>query len=222
VLENERVEWRLLAAVPPEQVREFVALARRRRFRAGEVVFHRDDPADSMHLIAHGRFAIHVTTPLGETVTIGVRGSGDSFGEMALLAEDRLRSATVEALEDGETFAVYHDDFHRLRRAHPEVNDVLLAFLAGEVRRQNDLLLDALYVPADRRVLRRLHELAQVYGQNGQALVPLTQEELASMAGTSRATVNRVLREEQSRGILELRRRATLVLNVAELGRRAR
>ena len=62
---------------------------------------------------------------LGETVTIAVRGRGDSFGEMALLVEDRARAATVEALEDGETLAVYQDDFHRLRKEHPAVNDVL-------------------------------------------------------------------------------------------------
>jgi CRP-like cAMP-binding protein len=45
------VEWPLLAGLPPEDVREVLQIARRRRFARNEVVFHRDDPADSLHLI---------------------------------------------------------------------------------------------------------------------------------------------------------------------------
>ena len=42
------MEWRLLAGVPPEQVREVLSIARRRTFARNEVVFHRDDPGDSL------------------------------------------------------------------------------------------------------------------------------------------------------------------------------
>ena len=115
-------------------MRRLLSIARRRRFSRNEVVFHREDPADSLHLISKGRFAIRIMTPLGETVTIGIRGPGDSFGEMALVAEGRKRSATVEALEEAETFAVYVAEFQRLRREHPTVNQVLIGFLAEEVR----------------------------------------------------------------------------------------
>ena len=44
------MEWRLLADVPPEEVRLLLQIARRRRFSRNEVVFHRDDPGDSLHL----------------------------------------------------------------------------------------------------------------------------------------------------------------------------
>ena len=198
-----------------------LSVARRRRFSRGEVVFHRDDPADSLHLVQKGRFAVKVMTPLGETATLAVRGPGDSFGEMALVVEDARRAATVAALEEAETYAVYQAEFHRLRKEHPQVNQVLTAFLAGEVRRQNELLLEALYVPVERRLLRRLVELVASYeGRGGE--IPLTQEQLAELAGTSRATVNKVLREEQQRGTLELRRGRTIVLDREALARRAR
>ena len=214
------MQWRLVAGVPDEYVRQLLSIARRRRFARNEVVFHRADPADSLHLIAKGRFAIRIMTPLGDTVTVGVRGPGDSFGEMALVAEGARRAATVAALEEAETFAVYVDDFQRLRREHPSVNEVLIGFLAGEVRRQNELLLEALYLPVEQRVRRRLAELADLYA-DGAGEVPLTQEQLAELAGTSRATVNRVLREEQERGTVELRRGRTVVVRPDELARRA-
>ena len=215
------VLWRLVEGVPEEEVQRLLSVARRRRFSRGEVVFHRDDPADSLHLVQKGRFAVKVMTPLGDTATLAVRGPGDSFGEMALVAEDARRAATVAALEEAETYAVYQAEFHRLRREHPQVNQVLIAFLAGEVRRQNELLLEALYVPVERRLRRRLVELAASY-ESRAGEIPLTQEQLAELAGTSRATVNKVLREEQQRGTVELRRGRTIVLDADALGKRSR
>jgi CRP-like cAMP-binding protein len=207
--------------VPEEELRRLLSIARRRRFSRNEVVFHREDPGDSLHLINNGRFAIRIMAPLGDTVTIGIRGPGDSFGEMALVADGRKRSATVEALEEAETFAVHVADFRRLLKEHPSVNQVLIGFLAEEVDRQNELLLEALYVPVERRVLRRLAELSVLYAGHD-SVIPLTQEQLAEMAGTSRATVNRVLREEQTRGTVELRRGRTAVLDPEAISRRAR
>jgi CRP-like cAMP-binding protein len=217
------MRWRLLAGVPDEEVRALLSVARRCRFARGEVVFHRDDPAESMHLVISGRFAIRIATPVGETTLLGVRGPGDNFGEMALVPPGGRRSATVSALEPAETWAVYRDDFDRLCADHPAVRSALAAFLAGEVRMLNARLLDALYTPADRRVLRRLHDLAELYSRGDGAIeVPFTQEDLAELAGTSRATVNRVLRSEQERGTVSLRRGRAVVLDQEALGRRAR
>jgi CRP/FNR family transcriptional regulator, cyclic AMP receptor protein len=217
------VQWRLLAEVPPEDVRELLSIARRRTFSKGEVVVHAGDPADSLHLIVQGRFAVRVMTRLGETALLAVHGPGDAFGELALVSPGAQRSATVSALEVGETRSVYRDDFARLQARHPSVNSVLIALLAEQVRRSNDRIVEAHYVDADARVRRRLLELEALYGDGGgRATIPLTQEELAEMAGTSRATVNRVLRDEQRCGTVELRRGRTIVLDLAGLERRAR
>jgi CRP-like cAMP-binding protein len=217
------MEWPLLAEVPPEEVRELLKIARRRRFSRNEVVFHGDDPGESLHLIVKGRFAIRIMTPLGETATIAIRGPRESFGEMALVSETARRSATVAALEESETFCVSRDDFARLRRRYPGINQFLIAFLESELRVFHDRLLEALYVPVGRRVLRRLVELVEAFpGQDGQVEIPLTQEVLAELAGTSRATVNRVLNEEQSRKTVVLRRGRVVVVDRDELARRAR
>jgi CRP/FNR family transcriptional regulator, cyclic AMP receptor protein len=213
------VEWPLLADLPPEHVRQLLAIARRRTFERGEVVFHRDDPADSLHLVARGRFAARVTTPQGDNVLLEVLGPGQAFGELALLLPGARRTATVSALEDGETHSVFRDDFALLQRTHPGVKDVLLRLLAEQLRRASDRIVEAHYVDADTRVRRRLCSLAETYGDS---VVPLTQEDLAAMAGTSRATVNRVLREEERRGTVALQRGRVTLVDVEELGRRCR
>ena len=217
------MEWPLLADLPPDDVRNVLSIARRRTFRRGEIVFHRDDPADSLHLIVRGRFGARVVTPLGDDVLLDVMGPGQSFGELAVLQPGSRRSATVSALEDGETRSVFRDDFVQLEREHPGVKDVLLQLLAEQLRRASDRIVEAHYVDADTRVRRRLVELADAYrSADGEAVVPLTQEDVAAMAGTSRATVNRVLRDEQQQGAVELGRGRVIVLDREALERRCR
>jgi CRP/FNR family transcriptional regulator, cyclic AMP receptor protein len=207
----------LFGELPETELRRLVSVARRRRFGRNEVVFHRDDPADTLHLVVRGRFASRLTTQLGDTVTVAVQGPGDAFGELALVEDGAARSTSVVALEPGETLAVARADFDRLRRDYPAVNDVLVRLLARRLRRQSELLVEALFVGAEARVLRRLVELARLYGGE----IPLTQEDIAGLAGTSRATVNRVLRAEAKRGTVELRRGRTVVLDAKALAKRA-
>jgi CRP/FNR family cyclic AMP-dependent transcriptional regulator len=216
------VQWKLLAGVPDEDVRQVLSIARRRTFKRGEVVFHEADPADSLHLVVSGRFAIHRTTSLGEEALLVVRTPGEAFGELALVSAESRRSATVYALEPAETMCVLRRDFDRLRSSHPSVDRILVSLLAHELRRTDELLTEAYYESAERRVLRRLLELADVYGSgDSQTEIPLTQEQLASLAGASRATVNAVLSAERARGTITLRRGATIVHDVAAVARRA-
>ncbi|MBS1870754.1 MAG: Crp/Fnr family transcriptional regulator [Actinobacteria bacterium] len=218
-----REEFALLAGLEEQDVAELTERARRRRFAAGEVVFHAGDPADTLHLVRAGRFAVRITTEFGATATLNVVGPGGAFGELALLTPQAPRSATVAALEDGETLSIHQLDFDRLRRRRPQTDALLVGVLAQRVRELSEQLVEALHIPADTRVRRRLLDVVSAYGEaEAGAVVPLTQEELASLAGTSRATVNRVLRDEQARGALELSRGRTTLLDPDALAQRAR
>ena len=89
-----------------------------------------------------------------------------------------------------------------------------VALLTERVRLLDAQLLDALYLPADLRVRKRVAELAERYeGADVETVIPLRQEDIADLAGTSRATVNRVLREEARRGTVRLTRGRTTVLD---------
>jgi CRP-like cAMP-binding protein len=126
-------------------------------------------------------------------------------------------------LEEGETFAVYRTEFEGLRREQPQVDELLFRFLTNEIRLLNERLLEALYLPVEKRVRRRLLELAALYpGKDGKPEIALTQEMLAELAGGSRATVNQILRDEQKRGSIELLRGRTRILDPESLAKRAR
>jgi CRP-like cAMP-binding protein len=128
----------------------------------------------------------------------------------------------VIALEPCETLSLGRDQFERLRASYPGVNRFLVELLSARVDRLNGHLLEALYVPAERRVLRRLLDLCQLYAGDGQHIViPVTQDMLASLAGTTRPTANQVLGRLAASQLVEVSRGQILVLNRSELRRRA-
>jgi CRP-like cAMP-binding protein len=103
------------------------------------------------------------------------------------------------------------------------VDRFLLGLLAGQVDRLSHRLLEALYVSVDRRVARRLLELVAIYGHglDGPVTIPLTQNELADLAGGSRPTVNEILQRLAAQGAVSLGRGRVVVEDRAALERRA-
>jgi CRP/FNR family transcriptional regulator, cyclic AMP receptor protein len=217
------MEFRLLEPLPADTRRELLSRARRRRFAPGEVVFHEGDPGDAMHLLAKGHVAIRVTTPLGDTATLRVLRAGDHFGELSVVAP-APRNATIVALDAIETLAVHRDDVEQLRREHPAVDRFLVDTLVQEVRRLSVLLAEALYLPVEKRTWRRLLALTAIYARDGDptTLIPLTQEDVAGIVGTTRPTINRLLRDAERDGLLRMSRGRIDVIDRAALERRCR
>ncbi len=97
----------------------------------------------------------------------------------------------------------------------PGVNQFLIDLLAGYVRRLTEQLSEMLYLPADKRVVRRLLALVPLYGEAID--IPVTQVDLASLANTSRATANQVLGRWRPSGAVGLRRGAVTVVDTERL-----
>jgi CRP-like cAMP-binding protein len=202
--------------------RDLRTMCTRRRYGHGEVVFHAGDPAGALHLIERGRVAVRMSSPLGEIATIEVLMPGDTFGEQALVDGVGQRTATVVALEPVESLALRADRFHGLRDSHPGIDRFLVAVLSERLRRTSQRLLDALYLPADARVARCLAQLVVLYESDAAVSIPLTQADIATMAGVTRSTANRILRDAERAAALQIRRGHIDVTDVAELRRRAR
>jgi CRP/FNR family transcriptional regulator, cyclic AMP receptor protein len=215
------LSWPILEGVPGEVVDRLLGAGLRHRYRANEVVFHEGDPADTLHLVLKGKASVSITSPYGNEVIFRMIKEGEIFGELSLLTPDGLRTATVRAVEPFETLAIRHRDFDHFRVANPEVAWLLAKMLAEQLRRTNGRLVEALFVPVEVRVLRRLVELTETYGKGEEAVIPLSQEELANLAGSTRATTNRVLKKEEKRGTLRLDRGRITIVDRGSLARRA-
>jgi CRP-like cAMP-binding protein len=198
------------------EIQDVLASARRRRFSRGDVIFHEGDTGDTLYLIAAGRVALRVTTPMGDTATLRLLGPGSYFGELAVVVP-APRNATVVALEGVETLGLHTEVIAELRSRNPSVDAAFLGVLVTEVRRLSTQLVDALYLPAAARVARRLVELAGLYGGVDPVVIPLTQEDIAGLCGTTRPTTNGILMDLQEHGVLSLARSRVTILDLERL-----
>ena len=203
--------------------REIIRVAVRRRFKRGEVLFHEGDPGDTLHLIDKGHVLVRVSTPQGDQALLAVLRPGESLGEGALLAPDSRRTATATAIDAVETRALTRATFETLRDRQPTVERLLTSILAAQVRRLSGLVTDGLYYPADSRVLRRVVDLAEVFADGAEgATVPLSQEDLATAAGTTRSTANKALQQAVADGLVTLGRGKITVPSITALRRTIR
>lgn len=213
----------LLAPLTDAERERVLRTARPYTFAKGEVVFREGDPGETLHLVRRGRLAVQVSIPSGDTATLCVLSAGDAYGELALLREGHDRTATVIALEPSETVALTRADFETLRREHPGVEQLLVEMLGRSVDELSRALIEALYEGVDRRVVRRLVDLADAYqvASAGPIAIPITQDDLAGMAGATRPTVNQVLQRLAAKGMVSLGRGRIDVLDLEELRRRS-
>ncbi len=217
------MDWKLLGVLSEGEREAILLRAHRRQFAKGEPIIHEGDPGDSLHLIASGHVAVRLTTPDGDSCIIRIIGPGGWFGDLAMLSPGE-RMATVWALDPVTSLAIDRSTVDEVRARVPEFDKVFVNSLVAEVRRLSFALLEAHFLPVDQRVLRRLSELGQLYGgaPNGSVTLPLTQEELAEVAGTTRPTVNKILQRAVESGVIALRRGHVMILDREELARLAR
>ncbi len=100
--------------IPVDVLNDLAGRVELRSYRLGDTVFRMGDEPDAFYVIRQGSFAVEDHDPdTGDTRTIRVLTSGDSFGEVALLHASP-RQATIRALGDTELFRVDKNAFDRL------------------------------------------------------------------------------------------------------------
>jgi CRP-like cAMP-binding protein len=95
---------------------------------AGRVLMRQGDLGSQMFVIAEGRISIE-----RDGKTLSDLGSGDWFGEMALLSEGP-RSATATATEASRLFVIAHREFHSLMDQMPTVRGAVFDCVADRLR----------------------------------------------------------------------------------------
>jgi CRP/FNR family transcriptional regulator, cyclic AMP receptor protein len=196
------------------------ASVRSRRFRRGEVIFHAGDPGDALFVIVSGEIKISLPSEAGEEAILVRLQPGDVFGELALL-DGAPRSATATALSAAETVVLPRDRFRELISSEPAVRDALLAALASELRRLTNHVEELHFLDITGRLAACLVRLAGDGAPQPDGAVrlrmSLTQGDLASMVGSTRQSVNKLLGQFAADGLLRLERDAIVVTDLQGL-----
>ena len=212
------MQWRLLADVPDEEIRRLLSVARRRRFARDEVVFHRDDPAGHLYVIASGSVKVAIPDEQGHEIVVAIERDGAVFGELALF-DDAPRSATVTALSETQVVTIARDDFLRVIERSPRAIREILRLLARTVRRASGRIEDLVFLDVPGRVAKCLLDLAAANERNE---VELTQDDLAAFVGATRVSVNRALADLEGLGAVAVGRRRIEIRDQETLRRQVR
>jgi CRP-like cAMP-binding protein len=123
----------LFADLSEDSLAELAHKLEERSLPAGEVLFHRGDPGDSLYLIRDGRVKVFVENMHGEELVLNQFGPGESFGEMALV-DQRPRSASAKAVNDTTLLKLDRDSFFEVLRTHPSFATDIIRDISGKLR----------------------------------------------------------------------------------------
>lgn len=195
---------------------------RPRHFRKGTMLFHKDQPGDTLYIIEAGHVRIFLPTAEGEELTVDIAGPGDVFGELALL-DGRPRSASAETLEDTTVHELSREEFQRFLATAPRFAASLIELLSMRIRQVTEYAESLAFLDIHGRVARALLLLADRHGVDREGIeidFDMTQAELASMVGATRERVNRALASFRTQRLIELRGRKIVLLDPVRLRRR--
>ena len=210
------MHWRQrLEGLHPRLVDAVLARTVERTYRADSVLCREGDPPDGMYLLDQGRVLVQSLTVDGAAVGLSVVDEGRVVGEQALLA-DAPRSATVMAVRPTQVRLLRPTQFRELRAERPEIDQFLVQVLDARLREMSTRLAEAVHSTAEERVCRRVLALGSAFD----GTIRLSQATLASLAGTTRPTVNRVLQDLVRDESVRLRRARIEVLDAEKLAER--
>ncbi|HWJ75113.1 MAG TPA: Crp/Fnr family transcriptional regulator [Kaistia sp.] len=207
----------MFADLDAQELQRIAALCQTQHLPAGAVLFQKGDDGDALFGIRKGQVRIETGIADGTRLTLNILGSGDMFGEVAVL-DGEPRTADAIADEPSELFILRRADFLAHLEREPRVAVKLIALLCQRIRWMSERMEESVLLPLPVRLARRLCALASDFGSE----VHISQEQLGIFVGAARESVNRQLQQWRKEGLVDLRRGRILLLEAAKLSSVAR
>lgn len=214
--------WRDIAS--PELGAALAAIGRRRALADGELLYARGDPGSELYGVGAGFIRLAAQTQDGEEYLLGLYPPGTWFGEVSLF--DQLpRPTSAYAVGRTELLIVSAAELRRVLDANPVWYRDFARVLCNKLR-ISLAHIESTTLPLSVRIVLRLLDLAQAYGEAGEGGIViglrLPQEDLARMLGLTRQSVNKELRALENSGWLRISRGRITLLDPAALRRHVR
>lgn len=179
----------------------------RKSYPKDTTLVEENEMGETMYMIISGKVKVTNIGPDGKEVILSVLGGGEFFGEMSLL-DHEPRSATVVTMEKTEMMLLRRKDFLNLLENNKEILSKLLATLSSRLRHANAQIKSLALLDVLGRIARLFLDLADKHGRkllDGSVVFRRpTHQEIASMVGTSRETVSRMIGDLSRDGYIKI------------------
>ena len=212
--------WNLLSGDEQEALS---GLGMRRDYTPSANICLEGDPATQVFVLLAGWVKILSTTKDGQQIVLALRGDGDIVGEIG--GETGRRVATIKAIDTVKALIVRYDRFRSFLDTNRGAGQAYRSVVTQRWNDADTILRSRTGTSGAQRLAALLLDFAnrRDHGVDGviHLVLPLTQEELASLAGTSRATVARALNTWRKRGLIRTGQRRIILTDVPGLRRAA-
>jgi CRP/FNR family cyclic AMP-dependent transcriptional regulator len=128
--------------VPAEDRVHAEGLWKPRSLQAGEYLFQRSDPGDSMFVLSEGELEVIIPAEVGQgEVVVSTLRPGDFVGELALLS-GMPRTAAARATSDTQLMEMARSDFMAFMEKRPNVAIAMLQEMGKRLRATNELFMN--------------------------------------------------------------------------------
>jgi CRP/FNR family transcriptional regulator len=199
-----------------EALAHFIAIAPEVNYSRGESLFLEDESPNCVFVICSGKVKLTVTSRDGKVAILRIVGSGGVLGLSAAMS-GTLNETSAEAMEPCRVKAIRVNDFLRFLQTYPEASAEVTHCLLHDYRLVlNNVCRLALPATVAGRLASLLLEWLDAHSvatsRERRFIVTLTQEEIASMANTSRETVSRVLHQFQQEKLISIKGASVTIL----------
>jgi CRP/FNR family cyclic AMP-dependent transcriptional regulator len=182
-----------LSNTPDEALLALASKAKEVKFRKQAIIVTEGDETTSLYIILSGRVRVFGSDDKSKELTLLIQEAGSHFGELALFADEPLRTATVQALEHSVCAMISKSDFINWLNIHPGVAITLLGVFSEKIRFLTEKVKQMALESAYERTIRVLQDLAIKEGDIFVIYNKPTDEELARMVGSQRETINKFM-----------------------------
>ncbi|MFD6310083.1 Crp/Fnr family transcriptional regulator [Streptomyces nigra] len=190
------------------------------RHPADRVLMREAERTDHVLILLDGLVKVTGHADDDRAALLAVRMRGDLLGELAAL-DGGPRSATVTTCGPVGTRTVSRAEFLRCLRERPGIAHAVHQSVVAKLRAANAHRVNFVGCDAATRLARVLHHLVMTYGErDGDGAVlrwPITQPELATLAGASEPSVQKALRRLRNDGVITTGYRSIRVDSLARL-----
>ena len=191
-----------------------------KKYKKGEIIFREAAYPDGIFYITDGKVKKYKVDEEGKEQIIYVANSGELMGYHAILSEDRFPDSAA-ALEESKIAFIPKKDFLDTLRQSDILNRKLLKTLSHEFAVLANSLTLFSRKSARERLALQLIVLREKYKVNFKPGMPVEinmgRDDLASLVGTARENVVRILSEFKEAGILTAKGRKITVTDVSKL-----
>ena len=180
-------------------------ICKTRKYPKNSMIILEEEMGDVVFIVMSGTVKITRVNDEGKEVILAMLGSGEVFGEMAIL-DGESRSANALSQENCEVVTINREDFLSLLKTNNKVSLNLMTEFAIRLRK-SDQQIEALSLDdAEHRIGVSILNLAEEMGVIRKGKVTIDnlpfQQDIANMAGTSRETVSRIMKMFEERNML--------------------